>query len=219
MMAGLMIFASCKKDKNPQYPFDHLQWITEEMDGCDLSDYGIDDCARLPEGRLLMDVGATKEDKGYLAWVVTSSDEHYSSGDIVLIDEDFYGYNPVTGSFSFPGFDDAMVSFISETKVKVDYEGTATVFDGGSIDLSGVSGYVYAIVNGGSSPSHTSYNADVDHYFRYKEGTTYKAAFDYDSSIDVTEHDIPACRLKVPTGKNLTVTAHYAYNPFSFTIK
>ena len=129
MIAGLMIFASCKKDKNPQYPFDHLQWITEEMDGCDLSNYGIDDCARLPEGRLLMDVGATKEDKGYLAWVVTSSDEHYSSGDIVLIDEDSYGYNPETGSFSFPGFDDAMVSFISETKVKVDYDGTATVFD------------------------------------------------------------------------------------------
>ena len=129
MIAGLMIFASCKKDKNPQYPFDHLQWITEEMDGCDLSNYGIDDCARLPEGRLLMDVGATKEDKGYLAWVVTSSDEHYSSGDIVLIDEDSYSYNPETGSFSFPGFDDAMVSFISETKVKVDYDGTATVFE------------------------------------------------------------------------------------------
>lgn len=129
MMAGLMVLASCKKDKNPQYPFDHLQWITEEMDGCDLSDYGIDDCAKLPEGKLLMDVGATKEDKGYLAWVVTSSDERYSSGDIVLIDEDSYGYNPVTGSFSFPGFDDAMVSFISETKVKVDYEGTATVFE------------------------------------------------------------------------------------------
>ena len=129
MIAGLMIFASCKKDKNPQYPFDHLQWITEEMDGCDLSNYGIDDCARLPEGRLLMDVGATKEDKGYLAWVVTSSDECYSSGDIVLIDEDSYGYNPETGSFSFPGFDDAMVSFISETKVKVDYDGTATIFE------------------------------------------------------------------------------------------
>jgi hypothetical protein len=129
MMAGLMVLASCKKDKNPQYPFDHLQWITEEMDGCDLSDYGIDDCAKLPEGKLLMDVGATKEDKGYLAWVVTSSDERYSSGDIVLIDEGSYGYNPVTGSFSFPGFDDAMVSFISETKVKVDYDGTATVFE------------------------------------------------------------------------------------------
>lgn len=94
-----------------------------------------------------------------------------------------------------------------------------TVFDGGSIDLSAVSGYVYAIVNGGSSPSHTSYNADADHYFRYKEGTTYKAAFDYDSSIDVTKHDISACRLNVPKGKNLTVTASYAYNPFSFTVK
>jgi hypothetical protein len=94
-----------------------------------------------------------------------------------------------------------------------------TVLDGGSIDLSGVSGYVYAIVNGGGSPSHTSYNADADHYFRYKEGTTYKAAFDYDSSIDVTKHDISACRLKVPTGKNLTVEAYYAYNPFSFTVK
>ena len=129
MMAGLMVLASCKKDKNPQYPFDHLQWITEEMDGCDLSDYGIDDCAKLPEGRLLMDVGANKEDKGYLAWVVTSSDERYSSGDIVLIDEGSYGYNPVTGSFSFPGFDDAMVSFISETKVKVVCDGTATVFE------------------------------------------------------------------------------------------
>jgi hypothetical protein len=94
-----------------------------------------------------------------------------------------------------------------------------TVLDGGSIDLSGVSGNVYAIVNGGNSPSHTSYNADADHYFRYKEGTTYKAAFDYDSSIDVTKHDISACRLKVPTGKNLTVEAYYAYNPFSFTVK
>ena len=95
-----------------------------------------------------------------------------------------------------------------------------TVLDGGSINLSGVSGDVYAIVNGGSSPSHTSYNADADHYFRYKEGTSsYKAAFDYYSTIDVTEHEISACILKVPRGKNLTVTAYYAYNPFSFTVK
>lgn len=94
-----------------------------------------------------------------------------------------------------------------------------TVFNGGSIDLSGVSGDVYAIVNGGDSPSHTSYNADDDHYFRYKESNSYYAAFDYDSSIDVTKHDIPACRLKVPKGKNLTVTAYNAYNSFSFTVK
>lgn len=93
-----------------------------------------------------------------------------------------------------------------------------TVSNGGSINLSGVSGDVYAIVNGGDSPSHTSYNADADHYFRYKEGSSYKAAFDYDSTIDVTEHDISACRLKVPKGKNLTVTAYYAYNQFSFTV-
>jgi len=94
-----------------------------------------------------------------------------------------------------------------------------TIFNGGSIDLSGVSGDVYAIVNGGSSPSHTSYNADASHYFRYKEGNSYKAAFDYDSKIDVTKHDISACILKVPRGQNLTVTAYYAYNPFSFTVK
>lgn len=94
-----------------------------------------------------------------------------------------------------------------------------TVSNGGSINLSGVSGDVYAIVNGGDSPSHTSYNADADHYFRYMEGTSYKAAFDSDSTIDVTEHEISACRLKVPKGKNLTVTAHYAYNSFSFTVK
>lgn len=126
MMAGLMVLTSCKKE-SVTYQFESLQWISEEMSGCDLSDYGIDDCAELPEGKLLLDVGADKAGYCYLVWVVTGSNAFYSGGEYVLIGKDDYTYDVKTGTLDFPSMT-GQVSFLAEDKVKIDEGGYVTIF-------------------------------------------------------------------------------------------
>lgn len=128
VIAGLLVLASCEKEGSGTRQFEGLQWISEEMSGLNLADYSHTDCAPLPEGKLLLDVGADQAGYGYLVWVVTGSNNFYSGGECVLIDEDDYTYDIKTGALYFPSLI-GTVKFLAEDKVKIDEGSYVTIFD------------------------------------------------------------------------------------------
>ena len=109
---------ACKKDEDPKVSLDGNQWITEEL-------AAIGD---MPAGMYLCDFGA-KSGAGKMTTVlvVTESNSEFNEGDLILMYEGSYTYDPSTGKLNVDG-DESVVEFITNTKAKISVAGVEFIF-------------------------------------------------------------------------------------------
>ena len=118
MMTLGVIMTACKKDEGPKVSLDGNQWITEELAAV----------GDIPAGMFLCDFGA-KSGAGKMATVlvVTESNSEFNEGDLILMYEGSYTYDPSTGKLNVDG-DESVVEFITNTKVKISVAGVEFIF-------------------------------------------------------------------------------------------
>lgn len=109
---------ACKKDEDPKVSLDGNQWITEELAAV----------GDMPAGMFLCDFGA-KSGAGKMTTVlvVTESNSEFNEGDLILMYEGSYTYDPSTGKLNVDG-DESVVEFITNTKVKISVTGVEFIF-------------------------------------------------------------------------------------------
>ena len=113
-----VIMTACKKDEDPKVSLDGNQWITEELAAV----------GDMPAGMFLCDFGA-KSGAGKMTTVlvVTESNSEFNEGDLILMYEGSYTYDPSTGKLNVDG-DESVVEFITNTKVKISVTGVEFIF-------------------------------------------------------------------------------------------
>ena len=118
MMTLGVIMTACKKDEDPKVSLDGNQWITEELAAV----------GDMPAGMFLCDFGA-KSGAGKMTTVlvVTESNSEFNEGDLILMYEGSYTYDPSTGKLNVDG-DESVVEFITNTKVKISVTGVEFIF-------------------------------------------------------------------------------------------
>ena len=118
MMTLGVIMTACKKDEDPKVSLDGNQWITEELEAT----------GDIPAGMFLCDFGA-KSGAGKMTTVlvVTESNSEFNEGDLILMYEGSYTYDPSTGKLNVDG-DESVVEFITNTKVKISVTGVEFIF-------------------------------------------------------------------------------------------
>lgn len=118
MMAAAALMISCEKKDADLMNVIEGQWVTDEIPAEDFT----------PTYKFLLDIGVESgADKLTMAMLMTGSNEIFKKGDLALVSKSVYTYDATTGILEASG-DKMTVTFLSESKIKLTFDGMDFLF-------------------------------------------------------------------------------------------